>query len=338
MTNSLLMLVLLAAAGMPAAEPGDVPDVTAGTIGGVVVDGSRGNEPLEGVDVLLRAGTDGKLVPVAETTTDRYGKFTFDHVPPDPELVYMVGANRDGVHYPAERLRLRPTAKVAYATIVAYAATEGPSPLVAERHDIKVHRQAQALEVTEELVVRNPSRRTYVGRPRADGSLATFSLAVPPQFDRVTFAQEFHGRRFKVIDHRLVTDLPWPPGQRTLQFSYHLPIDATHGVFERTLDVPCAQVRLLLVDDLGEQVTCSLPGAVRQPSSGAVLFASTGGELPAGHAVTLSVGRLPIPWRDYSHWGALTALGLLVVLTAALPRLRRSGRRPAPRQAGRRAA
>ena len=94
------------------------PPEPGGTIQGVVVNGTRENEPLEGAEVLLRAGTDGELTPVAETKTDRYGKFLFSQVPPDPTLEYLPGANRDGVHYPGQRVRLEPSNPIASVTIV----------------------------------------------------------------------------------------------------------------------------------------------------------------------------------------------------------------------------
>ena len=124
----------------------------AGTIQGVVVNGTHGNQPLEGVDVVLRAGADGELVPVAETKTDRYGKFVFEQVPLEPTLVYLPGANRDGVHYPGQRVRLDPSNRIAQVTIVVFDAVTAPCPLVAKRHDIDVTVDEQVLKITEDAV------------------------------------------------------------------------------------------------------------------------------------------------------------------------------------------
>jgi hypothetical protein len=315
-----LMLALLLSTAAGPSEPGPLPDMTAGAIQGVVVDGTHGGDPLEGIDVLLRAGQDGNLIVVATTKTDRYGKFVFEEVPPDPELVYVAGANRDGVHYPAQRVRINPVAKVAHVRIVAYEATAGASPLVAARHDIEVCRQRQALQVAETILVRNPTLRTYVGRAAADGSLTTLQLAIPQSYERVTFAKEFYGRRFKIVDGGVVTDLPWPPGERKLKFIYHVPIGEGHGVFERPIDLPCPDVRLIMRGEHSEEVSCNLPRA-EGPNHGLAVFESVKA-LPAGYHVTLSLGKLPIPWADYARWGTLVALGALVVLTVLLPRLR----------------
>ena len=201
----------------------------AGTIQGVVVNGTHGNQPLEDVEVVLRAGADGELVPVAETKTDRYGKFVFEQVPLEPTLVYLPGANRDGVHYPGQRVRLDPSDRIAQVTIVVFDAVSTPCPLVAKRHDIDVTVDEQVLKITESLLISNPSRATYVGQSMGNGPPVTFWLSIPKNFDRVTFDKEFFGRRFFVVDHRPITEMPWLPGEQELRFTYRVPVGRERG-------------------------------------------------------------------------------------------------------------
>ena len=56
----------------------------------------------------------------------------------------------------------------------------------------------------------------------------------------MTFHQEFHGRRFDLIDKHLVTGIPWTPGQRDVTFSYHFPMEETKATLEWSVDAPCA--------------------------------------------------------------------------------------------------
>ncbi len=223
------------------------------------MNGTHGNQLLEGVEVVLRAGADGDLVPVAETTTDRYGKFVFEQVPLEPTLVYLPGANRDGVHYPGQRVRLDPSDRIAQVTIVVFDAVSTPCPLVAKRHDIDVTVDQQVLKITESLLISNPSRATYVGQSMGNGPPVTFWLSIPKNFDRVTFDKEFFGRRFFVVDHRPITEMPWLPGEQELRFTYRVPLVESAGQFRRALDVPSSNVRVQVHAAGRRPVSCNLP-------------------------------------------------------------------------------
>ena len=141
------MLALLLSLSIAIAKLEPLPE-PAGTIQGVIVNGTHDNQPVQGVEVVLRAGADGELVPVAETKTDRYGKFMFEQVPLEPTLVYLPGANRGDVHYPGQRVRLDDGHRFAYVTIEVFDAVATPCPLVAKRHDIDVTVDERVLKVT----------------------------------------------------------------------------------------------------------------------------------------------------------------------------------------------
>lgn len=314
----MLIFVLLLTMGITDVDSLPEP---AGTIEGVVVNGTQGNQPLEGVAVVLRAGANGELVPVAETMTGPYGKFVFEQVPPDPQLVYLPGANRDGVHYPGRRVQLDSSNRVAQVTIVAYDVATAPCPLVAKRHEIDVTVEQQALRVRETLVIANPSRTTYVGQAMGSGPPVTLRLSIPENFDRVTFDKEFYGRRFWVVEHKPMTEIPWLPGEQELRFTYRVPLAERVGQFRRPLDVPSSDVRIRLHGAEARQVSCNLP-VLREAGEHVVFFASAGNQLPEAFTIDLQIGSLPWPWLQYARWGALIALGALACATIAVSRLR----------------
>jgi hypothetical protein len=279
------------------------------------------------VEVVLRAGADGELVVVAETTTDRYGKFVFPQVPLDPTLVYLPGANRDGVHYPGQRVRLDAYNRLAQATIVVYDAVSTPCPLVAKRHDIDVTVEERVLRITETLLISNPSQATYVGASMRSGSPPTFWLSIPQNFDRVTFDKEFFGRRFFVVDHRPVTDMPWLPGERELRFTYRIPLVESAGQFRRTIDVPSSAVRVRVHGADQRPVSCNLPPSPDAPD-GQLAFTPAGRQLARDFVIELQIASLPFPWMQYARWGAVVALAALAGATVAIPRFRRRPSNP----------
>jgi hypothetical protein len=323
------LLLLLVSLAIEATTVDSLPE-PAGAIQGAVVNGTQGNQPLAGVAVVLRAGADNEFVVVAETTTDRYGRFAFEDVPLEPKLVHLPGANHDGVHYPGPRVTLAPSNRVAHVTIVVFDALSTPCPLVAKRHDIDVTIEERALRITESLVIANPTRATYVGQSIGPGPPATFWLSIPPNFDRVTFDREFFGRRFVVVDHRPITDMPWLPGEREMRFTYRVPLAESAGQFRRTVDVPSARVRVRVHAADQRTISCNLPRA--ETSEGPLAFVGPGGELARGFTIELQIASLPFPWQVYGRWGAIVVLAALAGATAAIPllRRRRSKSRPGP--------
>jgi hypothetical protein len=278
---------------------------------GIVVNGTHDEVLVTGAEVVLRAGSDAALEPVAKTVTDRDGRFVFDNLPVEPGLIYLPGANHDGIHYPGGRFRSPLATPATPVKLTVFDALAAPNPLVAERHEIDVQVKTAVLTITETLVVHNPSLTTYVGAAGGDSPHETLALAVAPGFERVTFASEFHGRRFKVVDQRLVTDIPWTPGKRQLEFTYNLPLQA---VFERRLDLPSSLVRVCVRGEHTESVRCNLPRATATAAD-ALVFESANAELGAGHKITLELNSVSAPWIVNARYGALAVLGGLIVVT-----------------------
>ena len=235
----LLTLVLLAGSVLEANPPR-----LEGVIEGVVVRAAD-HRPVSGAEVVLRAKVDGQLLPVAETVADAQGRFRFGRLPADGEQVYLPGDNRDGVHYPGPSVRLsslRPTGGSDAGRLrrrqVSQSAGGAPT------HD-RAEPEPGVLRVTESMLIDNPGAACYVGQAAGeDVEPVTLQLAIPADFAQVTFASEFFGRRFSLIGGKLVTGVPWPPGQRELTFSYVLTNAQRHCVWRRPLDLPSTEVRV----------------------------------------------------------------------------------------------
>lgn len=307
------------------------PEGNAQRLEGFVLNGSQGNTPVAGAEVVLRAGVEGPLTPVASCVTDQSGRFVFDNLPVEPGLIYLPGANRHGIHYPGPRLRAAPGTPPSLRLLV-FDAVASPSPLVAERHEIDIQVKPGALEISETLVVSNPSLTSYVGEAAGDMPPETLALRIPDEFERVTFASEFHGKNFRLEDRRLVTSLPWPPGKRELKFTYSLHAEGSRSTLERLLDLPTALVRIRVRGEIADHVTCDLP---RVPTTDphTALFESSNTTIAAGHPISIRLGGLPIPWITYARWAALALLTGAILATTAYWARRRSA--PTPRLARR---
>lgn len=289
-------------------------------IEGTVVNGSRGRVPMPGVEVILRAGEAGALAPVAKTISDGNGNFVFESVPAQTDFVYVPGANHQSIHYPGT-----PISKDAYTRFVVevFDTVTSPSPLVADRHELDIRVKSGVLEIEETILVNNPTMTTYVGAAEDDGGITTLSLFIPDGTERVTFASEFHGRRFQVGDKRLVTAIPWTPGKRELKFSYSLPVESGRKRLERKLDLPCSTVTVRVHGDIDGDIDCNLAALSDGPAD-THTFTSSGSLLPAGFAITVQLGELPVPWIVKARWAALAVLAVLIVGTTVVLRSRKS--------------
>jgi hypothetical protein len=299
----LIATSLLVAVGIAAAVPSGE-----GTLRGTVVNASTGNCPAAGAEVVLRVAFQGQLATIGETTADDRGMFLFRRLPVGPGYQYLPGANRDGIHYPGSRVVLTDRHPDAAADLAVYNAVTLPNPLVARRHEIVVRAEPGVLRITESILVENPTQTSYVGQTSQEGSQpVTLRLAIPPDFDRVTFAQEFFGRRFSLGNGNLVTAVPWPPGSRELAFTYTLPVASQYRCWERPLDLTSDEVRVRVIGAMPGEVSCNLPEG-RGRDEGELLFQSPGGPLPAGHVIRVELGRLPVPLSAHGRWFALVIL------------------------------
>lgn len=297
----------------------DQPTMPTGTIRGTVLNGSSNDQPLADATVVLRAGQNGPLELVAKTITDLDGRFSFENVPIDPSVTFLPGAERGGVHYPGQRFQLGYARPDAVVRLRVFDAIKSPPPLRSLHHNISLAIEDRVLVVSESMLIANRSTATYVGEPVGADSPVTLGLTIPPNFDRVTFGSEFFGKRFRVADHRPVTDIAWPPGERELTFTYRIPLEKSGGLFRRVLDIPTDEFSLTVQGEGTKKLNCNLPSDKKL--DGQTRFANSNQPLPDGHVVELQIGNLPLPWAQYSRWAALMLLGLLIVTTFAVKRL-----------------
>lgn len=300
------------------------PDMdNGGYLGGIVVRASDG-EPVPGADVILSVRHGDEFLPMAKATADENGKFIFEDLPVMAHVVYKLGANWGGIHYPGPVAQLTPARSTVGVKLTVNEVVTEPSPLVARRHEITIRSRPGALEVSELIVIENPTLDCYVGKPiREGGESETLCLNIPSGFEQVTFDEEFFGRHFSLTDGRLVTGIPWTPGVEELRYSYVLPNKRRQRNWTRPLDLPCADMTVRIVTDKPGGVSCS-PATQREEQADAVVFRYSGPEMGPGQEIHVELERLPVSQLVYAKWVAAALLALLVV-AATISRRRQRG-------------
>ena len=291
-----------------------VADGRHGRFGGLVVDGTHGDQPLAGADVVLRATDGANYATQFEMKTDELGQFEFTKLPVARGLIYSAGVNRDGVHYPGPAVELTDDEPSRRVRLRAFDAVDSPSPLVALVHEISVRRIDRTLEVIESIVVQNPTLRGYVGVAPEEGTPVTLTITPIPGFATITFASESLGRSFHVHNGQLTTDLPWAPGAREITFKYRLPIHQRSLTLTRAFDLPCNNFLLRVEGELQQHADLDVAGerlTIDEKASDAAIWKIMGRRLAAGEQIELRLDGLPVSAWSYAKWIAVGVLSLL---------------------------
>jgi hypothetical protein len=305
-----------------------------GTIEGTVANTSTGTPVPCQAEVVLQMQINGQFMPFKEVKSDTEGRYLFKNVPEGADNLYLIGANRQGIFYPGPRVRLVSPKPNAYAELSVCDAVTNPSPLVLKKMEVTIRPELGMLKVTERLLIDNPSRTCYVGEAAtADGAPITLALSIPPDFQRLTFDKEFFGRHFAVFDNRVVTSIPWTPGEREVGYTYVIRNEKGATAWQRPMDLPCSDVTVRIEGESPDEVHCGLLTRL-QDGLRSVIYTSAGQTIPAEQILRVELGRLPLPWMTYSKWAAVAILLVIIVATSWLhfARRRAEARREAERQ------
>ncbi len=296
---------------------------TTGSIDGVVLNISRNGRAVPAADVLLRASVDGEFIPVARAQSDAQGRFSFRDLPVDQGITYLPGATCDEIHYPGTRIVLTSAQPHAQVRLTVQEAITQPNPLVISDYQIYLEPEAGALRVTEQLLIENPEPATFVGlKPTKDGQPVTLQLRIPSGFEKVTFHEEFYGRRFVLINSVPTTSIPWPSGQRVLRFSYVIREESQRLIWNRPLDLPCRRIQLHVQSDIAGRLETNLR-AEPVAHDGLTTFTAGRDLLPAGHTLQAHIKNQPLPFMAYARWIALALLSVIAIATLLFVALRR---------------
>ncbi len=294
-----------------------------GTIEGEVANTSSGAPVPCQTEVVLQMQTNGQFIPFRDVTSDAEGRYRFKNLPEGADYLYLVGANRHGIFYPGPRIRLVNPKPNAYAELSVCDAVTKPNPLVLKKMDVTIRPELGMLKVTESLLIENPTRTCYVGEAAMEGGAAiTLALSVPPDFQRMTFDKEFFGRRFAVFENRVVTSIPWTPGEREVRYTYVLRNTQEAAIWRRPMDLSCSDVTVRIEGKSPDEVRCGLLSRLPDDAK-AVIYTSAGQTIPAGRVLRVELGRMPLPWMTYSKWAAVVILLAVIAATSWLHFARR---------------
>lgn len=277
------------AAGTPTPAPGAPLPAGSGVISGAVTNATTG-EPAAGVTVELGIFDATSLVEQRTAAADAAGQYRFEGLPTAASFSFTARVEYPaGTPYGSAGVSFEEDQTAIELPISVYETTSDPSGVRVERVHFIIEFDAASpgqAQVTELMVFSLDGNRAYAG----DGS-GVLSFPLPAGATNLTVDDAAVGGRYQATAGGFVDWLVLPPGQSVRQvfYRYTLPYTGDRLDFKRTLVYAAANINAL-INDVGQQVTSpQLADQGKRDAMGASYFSLAGGNLPAGHEVTINI-------------------------------------------------
>jgi hypothetical protein len=221
MRKIIFCLLVLLISGIPgiavAQESGE------GTIDGQVINTTRDGGTVEGLKVCLITYVNDELQQTASTSTDKEGKFHFSNLIKEYKYLLSVTYMDVDYYYPVV---FSDDDTTAYVEVAVCDTTESDHAVKVNLAHKIIDFEGENAVVTEMFFLVNEGDQTYVGGEESivDGKQGILVFTLPQG------AMSFETRTELAEDMQLLSEskvnyeVPFPPGERQIVFSYNLPI------------------------------------------------------------------------------------------------------------------
>lgn len=268
-----------------------------GRITGRVTNGTAGATSAAGALVRVIPVRGQRAEQPVTATLDAAGTFTVTGLVASADVTYWVGATYGGaasVH--PEAITLRPEQPALEQLTLTVFEPSTDVPLTVRTGSVLLSPQPErgVIDVAEVWVVANGSDRTRVAGP--DGTVVRWPVPAGARElrwgDASAGAAEVDGAA--VLDRR-----PVPPGERELTLRYVVPYDGPTVALSRTMALPAAEVRLLVLSDADAVTLASdqLTAPQELDLAGRRVVGVSGRNVAAGTVLTARLDGLPPPRR-----------------------------------------
>ena len=242
----LAALLLLGAIAPAAAEPSD------GTIVGQIVNRTAGGSATSGASVILVAFGRKEQAPLGQRTAlaDADGRYLFDGVDRDPNVVYITLARFQGVTYPADQpFQLAEQASY-QADIAVYDSTSADDAIQLERLNLLVVGADQGVvQLMQMGALVNSGDRTFVTANPQDQALArAIKFALPNGALGVQMQAGFSDQDVTAGVGGIQVTSPVLPGRHEFALSFQLPYQGSTADVTLQLPYPTTTYNVYLPD------------------------------------------------------------------------------------------
>ncbi|MBE7470472.1 MAG: hypothetical protein DPW09_29560 [Anaerolineae bacterium] len=201
-----------------------------GVLKGQAINASTG-QPFGNVEITLRIIENNTEVERLTTQADSAGNYTFEKLPTDHSILYVVeGRYKDITYFSDQPGLFTPDSAETTLDLKVYETTPSAEAVSVSQLHYLMTFTPEAVNVVQVFVLGNTGNKTYIG---TEGQTLSFTL--PSNAKNVTFEDDPTGKRFIKTDSGYTDTEPVTPGENTSSIVavYNLPYEDT-----LTIDVP----------------------------------------------------------------------------------------------------
>lgn len=230
----------------------------AGVIQGVVENATPGGEPFAGGVVALEVYAHMTPLDTIETTVGADGTFSFDGLPVDPGIFYLLTTEHEGIDYASTVLRFGQDANLQgdaantlEAVLPVYSTSNDAAGVNITRMSWIVEHEPGALLIGQVVSFGNSGNTTFVGREVEGADVpVTLELVLPEGAEEIGLQDGAIGGAYRQVGNRIYDTRPVPPGDgmRQVFVRYRLPYEGDSVTIQQPLDYTMNGLNLLIAD------------------------------------------------------------------------------------------
>ncbi len=297
MVQAITALILLCLFFIPFSTAQAASIANTGRISGQLLNGTGKNAPVAGQAVTLQMAQGNTSKDLTTVTTDAHGAYTFSNLATDSSINYALYTKYQGAQYTSDVVTLN-SKPVQTLNLTEYEATSSPADIAIVQSTVLLHEpdaQKGIVSVSELLIFRNVSARTYVGSlDTSHGKPNALLFTLPHTAHNVSLGKGFDGYTAVQVSGGFASDAAVPPGDSQFAFAFDMPYTTTSYDFDYTVQYPTVQLTMLIPPDIhGSSSTLTAQGPVNANQQVLDLFQAT--TLTANQVIHLQLDGLPQP-------------------------------------------
>jgi NADH:ubiquinone oxidoreductase subunit 3 (subunit A) len=267
-----------------------------GRVYGQVLNGTNHNAPVAGQKVTLQLWDDGAEIDLNPVTTDAHGNFSFTGLQIDSAISYAAYTSFQGAQYttPQTSLAKNPTL---HTNLMVYDATTSISKIAIVQATVllqPVNTQKDLIPVSELLIFRNLTNRTYVGSLNtSQGMPNTLRFALPHTANNLVLGTGFNGYQAVEIPGGFASNAAVPPGDTQFSFTFDAPFSIADYDFDYQVLYPTVRLSMLVSTSI-HAASDTLTAQGPQTAGSQTYNVFTGTALLPGKTIHLSLDNLPV--------------------------------------------
>jgi hypothetical protein len=182
-----------------------------------------------------------------EGKLDAQGTFNVEGVP--AELSPVVRISYNGVEYTGAGQVSDGKGEIQPIQVTVYETSEAAPAWQIKMHHVMLEPAAEGVAVMEMMSVENATDRAWIGKAGSDNKRKTVTFPLPAGASDVQFGGAFHDCCTKVVDGKVVSEMPLVPGTTQYTLVYKMPVSGGKANFVVATPAPIGSMMVFAPDD-----------------------------------------------------------------------------------------